>query len=82
MKNCVIAVTLDKRTEDAPDVQEIFTRHGCIINVRLGVHELQGCSNKGLIVLVTNGNEGETEQLIKDLKAHPRVKVSALDICS
>lgn len=81
MKNCVIAVVLDKRTEDAPEIQEVFTRHGCIIRVRLGVHDVQGCSDNGLILLVTNGAEEETRKLIKDLEEHPRVKVSAMDIC-
>lgn len=80
MKNTIISALLDKRTENAPDIQEIFTRHGCIINVRLGVHELKGCSDNGLILLVTSGEEEQISNLINDLQAHPRLKVTAMDV--
>lgn len=76
----MIAVILDKRTKDAPEVQEIFTRYGCVINVRLGVHEVQGCSDKGLILLVTNHNEKEVNKLVEELQSHPGVKVNKMEI--
>jgi len=80
MKNTIISAMLDKRTEDAPDVQEIFTRHGCVIKVRLGVHELRGCSDDGLILLVTSGEDDEIRDLLNDLEAHPRLKISTMDV--
>ena len=80
MKNTIISALLDKRSEDAPDVQEIFTRHGCVINVRLGVHELKGCSDNGLILLVTSGDDAQIDDLISDLEAHPRLKINTMDV--
>lgn len=80
MKNTIISAMLDKRTEDAPDVQEIFTKHGCVIKVRLGVHELRGCSDDGLILLVTSGEDAEIRDLLNDLEAHPRLKINTMDV--
>ena len=36
----VMAVLVDKRTEDAPLFQEVITKHGCLIRVRLGDNKL------------------------------------------
>ncbi len=80
MKNMIISALLDKRSEHAPEFQEILTRHGCIINVRLGVHEVQGCVNQGLILLLVNGENNEIEALLKDLKNYPNVRVNAMDV--
>jgi hypothetical protein len=78
IKNAVIAILLEKRTEDAPDVQEILTKFGCSIKVRLGVHELEGCSNNGLILLVVSGEEKEVDSLFNELKERSRVKASIM----
>lgn len=80
MKSSVISLVLDKRTEDAPDVQEILTRNGCLIRVRLGVHDVKGCSDNGLIILVVEGDEKEVQSFIDDLKQFPRVRVNHMDL--
>ncbi|MGI6145469.1 MAG: hypothetical protein GX092_01445 [Clostridia bacterium] len=80
MVNKIISVVLEKRNEEAPSFQEILTKHGCIIKIRLGVHEIEGCANKGLIILVVHGNQEEVDKLINDLKNEPTVKLNTLDI--
>lgn len=80
MINKIIAIILEKRNDDAPTIQEILTKHGCIIKIRLGVHEIEGCPNAGLIILVVRGDKDEVESLINELEDHPRVKLNLMDI--
>lgn len=76
MMTGIITIILEKRTEDAPMVQEILTKHGCIIKVRLGIHEIEGCINKGLIILIVQGSENDVVNLNNELNAQPQVKAS------
>ncbi|PKM88689.1 MAG: hypothetical protein CVU87_06965 [Firmicutes bacterium HGW-Firmicutes-12] len=80
LKHEVIALVLDNRRADAPKIQEILTGHGCIIQIRLGVHEIDGCSNQGLILLMVNGTEDEINNLVNELKTYQGVKVSSMQI--
>lgn len=80
MKSSVISLVLEKRTEDAPDVQDVLTRNGCLIKVRLGVHDVKGCSDNGLILLVVEGDDQEVQTFISDLKQFPRVRVNHMDL--
>lgn len=80
MKTEIISVVLDNRRADAPKIQEILTSHGCIIQIRLGVHEIQGCSNQGLILLMAQGPENEINDLIKELGSYQGVKISSMII--
>ncbi|MDX9872815.1 MAG: hypothetical protein RBT41_10400 [Clostridia bacterium] len=78
MSTQIIALSVDNRRADAPKIQEILTKHGCIIKIRLGVHEIEGCSGNGLIVLVTGGSEQETADFLNEVKAFPGVKVCSM----
>lgn len=80
MKTEIISVVLDNRRADAPKIQEILTNHGCIIQIRLGIHEIQGCSNQGLILLMAQGSENEINDLIKELSSYQGVKISSMII--
>lgn len=83
MDSCVImAVCLDKRSKEAARVQEIFTKHGCIIFVRLGLHESVGasCSEEGLILLQLKGAMDEVKELQADLEELPGVRVKSMEI--
>ncbi len=80
MKTEVISIVLDNRRSDASSVQDILTSNGCVIQIRLGVHEIQGCSNQGLILVVAHGSEEETDALLKSLKACKSIKVSSMSI--
>ncbi len=54
----VMAVLVDKRMKDAARVQEALTKNGCIINIRLGLHEIRNvCADEGLILLYLCGSK-------------------------
>lgn len=68
----IMALVLDNRTDCAPKVQEILTRHGCIIKTRLGIHE--SCDSRGLILLNLCGGDEQISALEKDLQSVPGVR--------
>ncbi|MCL5982823.1 MAG: hypothetical protein M1571_10005 [Firmicutes bacterium] len=83
MKCWVVTLVLDKRTEDAPELQDVLTRHGCLFKVRLGVHAGSAgeCSDSGLIILLAEGDEKELDSFFEELKKFPRVKVKCIELC-
>lgn len=80
MEACaVVAVRIGQRSESAPKVQEVLTRHGCIIMARMGIHELS-CQEEGLVLLVVCGTETERAALLDELKVVPSVTVRAMEL--
>ncbi|HAP31672.1 MAG TPA: hypothetical protein DCQ14_01260 [Firmicutes bacterium] len=80
--NCsVIALSLDHRSADAPDVQKILTTHGCLFKLRVGLPRGQGCTDEGLIILLAEGSEDELAAFHADLKQFPHVKVYSVSVC-
>ncbi len=49
----ILGIQIGDREHEALKVQELLTKHGCIIKTRLGLHESgEGlCSSKGLVIL-------------------------------
>lgn len=49
----IMAIRVEPRDVAAPKVQEVLTKFGCIIKMRLGLHEAveNKCSNDGIILL-------------------------------
>jgi phosphopentomutase len=66
----ILGVQVTNRVENIPDVQKILTEHGCNIKTRLGLHEVteSHCSNVGLLILETYGNETDILQMETKLK--------------
>jgi hypothetical protein len=77
-----MAIILDPRTNNAPKVQEVLTKHGCIIKMRLGLHETssQMCSERGLILLQLCGEDNEINALKEDLVSVQGVKLNSMTI--
>lgn len=65
----IMAVCLDNRVEDAPRFQELITQYGCIIKTRLGLHEVENCSRKGLIILQLCGDDEEVNKLGEEINS-------------
>jgi hypothetical protein len=67
----VMALSITPRNIHAGEVQNMLTKHGCLITTRIGIHEVtkESCSQKGLIILHINGSEDEIKVLQKDLNA-------------
>lgn len=49
----IIGISVPNRIEEAQKLQEIFTRYGCAIKTRLGLHDMGDykCLNYGIILL-------------------------------
>lgn len=76
----IMAVLLDKRTDAAPRVQKILTDYGCIISSRIGLHQVNDCSEDGLIILHLCGEEKEVEELESKLEKVNRVNVKKMKV--
>lgn len=65
----VILVKIDHRSSEATKVQEILTKYGCNIKVRLGLHEVskEFCANDGLIILELEGNKEDNNEMLAAL---------------
>ncbi|KOA18731.1 hypothetical protein CLHOM_30150 [Clostridium homopropionicum DSM 5847] len=82
METTIMAVAIDPRSEHAPQVQTVLTKHGCIISTRLGLHEASKdhCSNRGLIILHVNGETEQFSDLKRELEDVEGVKVKHMTI--
>jgi hypothetical protein len=77
-----MAIALEARNRFAPNLQELLTKHGCIISMRLGLHETSKalCAERGLILLQLCGEEEEISALKKDLSTIEGIKVNTMSI--
>jgi hypothetical protein len=82
MNTTIMAITLEARNKFAPNLQEILTKHGCIINMRLGLHETSKdlCAERGLILLQLCGEDAEISALKEDLSEIQDIKVNTMSI--
>ncbi len=79
--NCrtIMAVTISKRIAEAVKVQQALTKHGCIINLRVGLHETGNvCADDGLVLLHLCGAKKEVAALKADLNRIKGVKVKTM----
>ena len=67
-KENIMIIKTCKRRDNVEALQNILTQYGCIIKMRLGLHEAGDvCSDEGLIILQLTENPAEAEKLQKDL---------------
>ena len=78
----IMALKITPRNIHAGEVQNLLTKHGCIIKTRLGFHEVSSetCSPSGLIILHITGNDEEIEMLKKELVSIDGVSVNYMKI--
>lgn len=82
MNTTIMAIALEARNRFAPNLQEILTKHGCIISMRLGLHEASKdlCAERGLILLQLCAKEEEISALKDDLSKIEGIKVNTMSI--
>lgn len=82
MDYSLVILKIENREGTAGKVQEILTRNGCLIKVRLGLHEQapNACSPLGLVVLHVNGTAGEIAAFVKELDAVPGTVVRLVEV--
>jgi metal-responsive CopG/Arc/MetJ family transcriptional regulator len=79
----VMSVLINHRSKKATDVQDILTKYGCIIKMRLGLHETgDACSEDGLIILKLEDDKSQIQELIKDLNSIEGVKAKNIELCA
>lgn len=79
----IMAVAVNYRTKNAVEVQNVLTKHGCIISVRLGLHETDNvCADSGLIILQLTGKHEEISSFQNDLSMIEGVSAKTIEICS
>jgi hypothetical protein len=77
----IMAVLVNSRSKKAGEVQNIFTKYGCLIKVRLGLHEAGNvCSEDGLIILQVAGEKDQMVAFQNELNAVEGVTVSVMEI--
>lgn len=79
MTDCstIMAIIQDNRMETAVKVQDVLTKYGCHIRVRLGLNHVTGreCTNDGIILLQLCGDDVPISQIEHELKVIPDVRV-------
>lgn len=79
MNNCstIMTIVQDNRVETAVKVQDVLTKYGCHIRVRLGLHDaaLGTCTNSGIILLQLCGEDVPVKSMEQELQQIPDVKV-------
>ena len=80
MKRIILGIQITDRMTKAGEVQKLFSKYGCNIKTRLGLHEVNEnvCSPSGLVLLEMFGREEETLNMEKDLKAIEGIKVEKM----
>ncbi len=77
----IMAITVNYRSKNAAGIQNIFTKYGCLIKVRLGLHEAGDvCSEVGLIILQLTGSKEEIEAFKNELNSVEGVKAETMEI--
>lgn len=77
----IMAVLINHRSKKAPTVQEVFTKHGCSIRMRLGLHEAGDvCSEEGLVLLQLAGEKDDIKALEDELNGIEGVKAKTMSI--
>ena len=82
MNTTIMAIALESRNKFAPNLQEVLTKHGCIISMRLGLHETSKdlCAERGLILLQLCADEEEISALKEDLGKIEGIKINTMNI--
>ena len=71
-----MAVLIEKRTSEAPDVQKVFTKYGNCIISRLGIHEFG--DPDGFISLNLRAHEDYIHEFSNELSAMDGVDVKIM----
>lgn len=82
-KYTIMAVLIENRKAKAIAVQDLFTKYGCSIKMRLGLHETTNvCAEDGLVILQLTGSDEEIKGLESELNALVGVKTELITLSS
>ncbi|MDL2263248.1 hypothetical protein LJC31_01205 [Synergistaceae bacterium OttesenSCG-928-I11] len=78
----LMAIRVQDRDNTAVKIQEVLTRHGCMIDMRLGLHDQDGanvCSTSGTLILRMCCTPDEARLVEADLTKIEGVKAKFVD---
>ena len=77
-----MGIVIENRRETSTIVHDVLTGYGCIIKMRIGLHDgtENECSNEGFIILNLSDNQDEINRLIMDLSNIDGVRVRNVKI--
>ena len=78
----LMGIAIGNRKTFAPDVQEVLTRYGKIIKMRIGLHETleDENNNEGFIILTLNNDDNKINALSEELEAIDTVRVKNIKL--
>lgn len=78
----VIGIRVSHRNANAPKLQEVLTKNGCQIKLRVGLHDAgEGyCSDDGVILLQTCGEKEQMEELVAQFNALDGIQAKCMDL--
>ncbi len=78
----VMAIMVANRREEAEKVQKLLTGWGCLIKMRVGLHDqvLENCSDEGLIILELVGDKEKHEDLMRKLNVLKGVQAKMMTL--
>lgn len=80
-KHKIIALAVNHRSEHIGKVQDTFTKHGCKVKARIGLHEAgDACSEEGLIILQLVPEEKDASSFIEALNAIEGVRTEYIEL--
>ena len=82
MTKSYMIIVVNLRKKEAVNVQKILTEWGCLIRIRLGLHEgvLDQCSDVGSIILELVGERDKHIELARKLNLLSGVKAQYIEI--
>ena len=82
MDNCcyIIGIRVNHRVANAVGLQELLTKFGCNIKLRVGLHETSEkfCADDGVIMLQVCGEKADLEAMLAALNAVEGIKAKML----
>lgn len=77
----ILGVFISQRTQSAVEVQDVLTKYGCIIKLRLGLHETDNvCAEDALVLLQLNGSKEEIKELQESLNIIDGVETKLISL--
>ena len=73
----IVGISVEKRTEEIPEVQEVLTKYGKDIDTRLGIHN-QEKEKQGVILVTYQGKD--VDSFIEELNSIDGTNVNYMEI--
>lgn len=77
----IIAIKCGGRRENADRLQKVLTKYGCIVKMRLGLHETGDlCSDDGLILLQLAGDPDKFPVFLDELNELSGIRAKLIEL--